>query len=180
MQATSNLATRVDIIYGYRLDLFCKTNQMHIAATAYVPLHLIGAGIIAVVLVVTTQLVDAEPCGPMLAMERRVTKCSVRRLTIQSSEEIIMKDKHLYLILLACAVAAFFFTIARYLWIGGNPTHRLGYSIFVSLAPALVALFLLKIIKLPWTWRKTVTVYALLFVLTSIIQLYGRMLPSIK
>ncbi len=90
------------------------------------------------------------------------------------------KRKSLYLTLLVCAFAAFLFTIARYLWIGGNPTHRLGYGIFVSLAPALVALLLLKIIRLSWTWRKTVTVYALLFVLTSIIQLYGRMLSSIK
>lgn len=91
-----------------------------------------------------------------------------------------MKDKTLYLTLLACAFAAFLFTVTRYLWIGGNPANRLGYGIFMSMVPALGALFLLKIIKLSLTWRKTVTVYALLFVLTSIIQLYSRMPPSIK
>jgi hypothetical protein len=94
-----------------------------------------------------------------------------------------MKNKTLYLTLLACAVTAFLFTMARYLLavryllVDGNPSNRMGYAIFISLVPALVALLLLRLTKIFRSWPQAAAVYVLLFVLTSIIQVYGRMIP---
>jgi hypothetical protein len=88
-----------------------------------------------------------------------------------------MRNKTLYLTLLACAVAAFLFTLARYVLAGGNPSNRMGYAIFISMVPALGALLLLTFMKLVRSWPRVVAVYVLLFVLTSIIQVYGRMIP---
>ena len=85
-----------------------------------------------------------------------------------------MKNKTLYVTLLACALMAFLFTLARYFWIGGNPSNRLGYGIFISMVPALGALVVLKLAKLSRSWKWTAAVYGLLFILTSVIQLYGR------
>ncbi len=88
-----------------------------------------------------------------------------------------MKNKALYLTLLACAATAFLFTMARYLLAGGNPSNRMGYAIFMSLVPALGALVLLRLTRLFRSWPRAAAVYVLLFVLTSIIQVYGRMIP---
>lgn len=88
-----------------------------------------------------------------------------------------MKNKTMYLTLLACAVTAFLFILARYLWNGHNPANRLGYGIFISMVPALGALVVLKLAKLSRSWKWTAAVYGLLFMLTSIIQFYGRMVP---
>jgi drug/metabolite transporter (DMT)-like permease len=87
-----------------------------------------------------------------------------------------MKNKIL-LTLLACAVTAFLYTLTRYLLAGGNPMNRMGYAIFICLVPALGALLLLKLTKLIRSWPRAVAVYVLLFVVTSIIQVYGRMMP---
>ena len=88
-----------------------------------------------------------------------------------------MRNKTLYLTLLACAATAFLFTVARYLLVGGNPSNRMGYAIFISMVPAVGALLLLTFIKLFRSWPRAAAVYVLLFVLTSIIQVYGRMIP---
>jgi len=87
-----------------------------------------------------------------------------------------MKNKALYLTLLACALIAFLFTMARYFLVDGNPANRLGYGIFISLVPALGALVVVKLAKLSKSWKWTAGVYGLLFMLTSIVQVYGRMI----
>ena len=78
---------------------------------------------------------------------------------------------------LACAVTAFLYTLTRYLLAGGNPSNRMGYAIFISLVPALGALLLFRLTKLFRSWPQVAAVYVLLFVLPSIIQVYGRMIP---
>jgi hypothetical protein len=60
---------------------------------------------------------------------------------------------------------------------GGNPSNRMGFAIFISLVPALGALLLLRLTKLFRSWPRAAAVYVLLFVLTSIIQFYGRTIP---
>ena len=88
-----------------------------------------------------------------------------------------MKNKALMLRLLLCAIVAFLFTIARYMWVGGNPLHRWRYGLFVSVLPVLGALLWIKFRKLSLSWQQTAGMYFLLFVLISIIQLFGRMIP---
>ena len=88
-----------------------------------------------------------------------------------------MKNKTLYLSLLGCVVTAFLFILVRYVWNGGNPSNRLGYGIFMSVTPALMALVLLKLTRRSSSWQWTAGVYALMFVLTSTIQFFGRMIP---
>ena len=94
-----------------------------------------------------------------------------------------MKNKTLCLTLIACAVAAFVFTLARYVWIArqlgieSNPSARMGYATFISIVPALAAFIVLKLARRSLSWKWTAAVYALMFVLTSTIQFYGRMIP---
>jgi hypothetical protein len=88
-----------------------------------------------------------------------------------------MKNRTLYLTLLACALTAFLFTLTRYVLNGGNPANRLGYGIFISIVPALGALVVLKLVKLSMSWKWTAAVYGLLFMMISIIQFFGRMVP---
>lgn len=85
-----------------------------------------------------------------------------------------MKNKVLVWTLFACAVAGFLFTLARYMWSGGNPSARLGYGIVVSLVPALLTLPLLKVTKLTSSWEGAAAVYVLLFAAISAVQFYGR------
>ena len=86
-----------------------------------------------------------------------------------------MRNRTLYWTLLACAVTAFIYTLTRYLLAGGNPLNRMGYAIFISTVPALGALLLLRLTRLFRSWPHTAAVYVLLFVLASIVQVYGRM-----
>ena len=88
-----------------------------------------------------------------------------------------MKNKALMLRLLLCTIVAFLFTIAHYMWLGGNPLHRWGYGLFVSVLPVLGVLLWIKLRKLSLSWQQTAGMYFLLFVLISIIQLFGRMIP---
>ncbi len=88
-----------------------------------------------------------------------------------------MKNKALMLRLLLCAIVVFLFTIARYMWLGGNLLHRWSYGLFVSVLPVLGVLFWIKLRKLSLSWQQTAGMYFLLFVLISIIQLFGRMIP---
>jgi hypothetical protein len=89
-----------------------------------------------------------------------------------------VKEKALYLTVAVATVVAFMFTMARYVWAGGSPSHRLGYGIFVSVVPALVAFLLFRLIKFAWSWQRAVAVYFVLFILISIIQGLGRMIPG--
>ncbi|MDX6403722.1 MAG: hypothetical protein QOH70_1177 [Blastocatellia bacterium] len=88
-----------------------------------------------------------------------------------------MKNKTMYVTLLACAVTAFLFTLVRYLLVNGNPANRLGYGIFISIAPAIGALIVLKLAKLSRSWKWTAALYGLLFMATSIVQFFGRVVP---
>ncbi|PYS28996.1 MAG: hypothetical protein DMF75_17950 [Acidobacteria bacterium] len=93
-----------------------------------------------------------------------------------------MKNLTLYLTLLACTVTAILFTLARYVLvlrshgIEVNLSNRLGYAIVVSVAPALGVLFLVKRGWLSASWKRTVSVYALSFVLILGLQFSAAMI----
>ncbi len=89
----------------------------------------------------------------------------------------IMKITTPYLTLLACTAMAFLFNIGLYAWRGHNPSNRLAYASFVSIVPALGALVVVKVSKRSLSWKGIAAVYALLFVLTVIIQALLRMIP---
>ncbi len=87
-----------------------------------------------------------------------------------------MKDQATRLTLLTCVVTTFSLILTCFVWNGGNPSHRLGYGIFMSVIPALAALLLLKLTKQAFSWQRIVGDYVLLFVITAIIQSYARMI----
>jgi hypothetical protein len=93
-----------------------------------------------------------------------------------------MKNKTLCLTLIACAVAAFVFTLARYVWIArqlgidSNPSHRMGYAFFISVVPALAAFVVVKLARRSSSWKWTAAIYGLLFVVTSALHVYARTL----
>ena len=64
-----------------------------------------------------------------------------------------MKNRANLFTLLACAVTAFLIILARYALSGGSPLNRMGYGIFMSVAPALAALLLLRLTSLPCLGR---------------------------
>lgn len=76
--------------------------------------------------------------------------------------------------LLACVGAGLLYIFARYLWVGLNPYHRLGYGLIMSLVPAIATLLLILLSKRSWSWLWTAGVYALLFVLILETQSYLR------
>jgi glucan phosphoethanolaminetransferase (alkaline phosphatase superfamily) len=88
-----------------------------------------------------------------------------------------MENKNVLLTLLACAVSAFLFILTHYMWHGRNPSNRMGYGIFMSVAPAIAAFLLLRLTELPLSWQRTVGIYIVMFVLTAIIQSYARTIP---
>jgi hypothetical protein len=88
-----------------------------------------------------------------------------------------MKNKNMLLTLLACAASAFLFTLARYMWNGGNPSHRIGYGILMGVVPSLAAFLLLRSMKLSLSWQRTVGVFIMMFAVTVIIQSYARTIP---
>ena len=87
-----------------------------------------------------------------------------------------MKNRTLQLTLLTCTVTAFLTTLGRYMWSGGDPSHRLGYATFVSVTPALTVWLLLRLSKLSLSWQRTIGVYIMVFAVTQIVQSYARML----
>lgn len=87
-----------------------------------------------------------------------------------------MKNRILLLRLLTCSVGGLILIFAVYLWFGGNPYHRLGFGLSMSLIPALLALILASRSRNLWSWQRTASVYALLFAVTVVIQGYARKL----
>jgi hypothetical protein len=57
---------------------------------------------------------------------------------------------------------------------GGNASNRIGFAVFMSIMPALVALAFLRLTKLLVSWPGAGTLYLLIFFLVLIIQNYGR------
>ena len=57
---------------------------------------------------------------------------------------------------------------------GGNPLNRMGFAVFMSVMPALVALAFLRLTKLPVSWLSAGTLYLLIFFMVLIIQNFGR------
>jgi len=85
----------------------------------------------------------------------------------------------LYLTLVACTVTGILLTLARYVSVARvakshgielHPLERLDYAIVVSLAPALMVLLLARVGWLSTSWKRTVPVYALFFILILMIQ----------
>lgn len=70
--------------------------------------------------------------------------------------------------LLACAVVGFLFTLVIYMMRGGEPSTRVGYAVFVSVLPAVIAWPVCAWWRLSWKW--VVVVYVGVFVVTIFIQ----------
>ena len=88
-----------------------------------------------------------------------------------------MNNKTLYLTLVASAVAGLLVILAIYSSRPGNPnpiSSRLPYGVFMCVLPAILALGVVKLTRVFVTWWSAVVVYAALFVLTLVVQNYGR------
>ncbi len=85
-----------------------------------------------------------------------------------------MKNKTILLTLITCAIAAFSFIVVRYVWNGGEFSSRIGFSVFMSILPAVAAFILLKLMKSrSATWLRTAGMYFLMFVITIFVQSYA-------
>lgn len=88
-----------------------------------------------------------------------------------------MDNRTLYLTLAVSTSLGFLFILGLYASVFGlNPFNRAGYGFFVSVLPALGALLVIKLTRLFASWRGAAIVYFVLFVLTVIIQAFGRMI----
>jgi hypothetical protein len=86
-----------------------------------------------------------------------------------------MDNRTLYLTLVISACLGFVFILLLYFAVFGlNPINRMGYGFFMSVLPALGALFVVKFTRLFVSWRGAAAVYVALFVLTLIIQSFAR------
>jgi hypothetical protein len=90
--------------------------------------------------------------------------------------ESCMKKYSVQFTLLVCVIVAYAHLLLLYTLTGGSPSFRLNYGIFMSVTPALAALLLMRVKKSSWSRLRAAEVYVLLFVLTSVIQSYGRMI----
>lgn len=70
--------------------------------------------------------------------------------------------------LLACVVVGFLFTLAIYMMRGGEPSTRVGYAVFVSVLPALIAWPIAAWWRLSRKWATVV--YVGVFVVTVLVQ----------
>lgn len=70
--------------------------------------------------------------------------------------------------LLACSVVGFLFTLAIYMMRGGHPSTRIGYAVFVSVLPAVIAWPVCARWRLSRKW--TTVVYVGVFVVTVLVQ----------
>lgn len=77
---------------------------------------------------------------------------------------------HLLTRLAIITLAAFFFCLALNAVLGGNPFNRVGFAVFVSLVPGIVSFFVFIVSKWAATWKKVITIYLALFVMTIIVQ----------
>jgi hypothetical protein len=88
-----------------------------------------------------------------------------------------MKYKTVWLTLAGCIAISFAHLLLFYKLMGGNPVNRIGYAVFISVTPAFAALIWAGLKKTTWTKWRTTEVYFLLFLVTMIVQSYGRMIP---
>ena len=88
----------------------------------------------------------------------------------------IVKHRTLPLRLLMCSGLGLLLILGVYVSLGGNPYHRIGYALTMSLLPGCAALAWAVASRRPWSWLRTVSVYALLFFLTILIQGFARTL----
>jgi drug/metabolite transporter (DMT)-like permease len=85
-----------------------------------------------------------------------------------------MTNKNILLTLIACVISAFSFIAVRYVWNGGDFSSRIGFSVFMSVLPAILAFLLLKLMKSQSaTWLRTVGIYFLMFTITVFAQSYA-------
>jgi len=88
-----------------------------------------------------------------------------------------MNNTTLYLTLVASAALGLLFILVFYASRPGNPnpvSSRVPYGVFMSLLPAVCALPVVKLTRIFVSWWGAVIVYVGLFVLTLIVQAYGR------
>ena len=88
----------------------------------------------------------------------------------------VLNNSRLVLTFLVYACLGCAFVILLYAWGDGNPLNRMGFAVFVSVIPALVALAFLRLTKLPVSWQGAGTLYLLIFFMVLIIQNFGRMI----
>jgi len=86
----------------------------------------------------------------------------------------VMKNATLLKRLLVCSLGGLVVVFAVYLWFGGNPYHRIGYALTISLIPAVVEFIVAWRSRTSWTWLRTASIYSLLFAATIVIQSYAR------
>lgn len=94
-----------------------------------------------------------------------------------SSGHNAMDDRALIATLAVSVGVAFVLTLVLYASLGGNPLHRLGYGVLMSVTPALAAVALLKLTRLFVSRLGAVFIYAVLFIIVLIIQVVGRFIP---
>lgn len=86
----------------------------------------------------------------------------------------VLTNNRLALTLLGFAFLGFAFVLLEFAVRHGNPLNRIGFAVFVSATPALVALAFLRLTKLLVSWQGAGTLYLLIFFMVLIIQNYGR------
>lgn len=88
------------------------------------------------------------------------------------------RNKSVYLTLAACTVACFLSVLALYVALSGrSPANRIGYAIFVSAAPAIGSLVVIKSMRRRFSQIDVVLLYLGLFILVVILQAAARWIP---
>lgn len=83
----------------------------------------------------------------------------------------VMDNKTLYTTLVVSAGLALSVILLEYYAVHGrNPFNRVGYALFMSVLPAVVALVVLKLTRLFVSWRGAVLIYVVLFAAFVITQ----------
>lgn len=83
-----------------------------------------------------------------------------------------MRSQNLYLTLALASFITFVFTLSLYaLVFQRNPLNRLGYGVFVSVTPALLALVVAKVTRV--SLRAVVVIYIVLLALVVVLQGVG-------
>lgn len=77
---------------------------------------------------------------------------------------------HLLTKLAVTTIAGFIFSLVVNAFLAGNPFNRIGYALFVSVAPGIASFLLFRFGRLSATWLRVITVYLLLFAMTIILQ----------
>ena len=88
------------------------------------------------------------------------------------------RNKSAHLTLAACTAACFLLVLALYMALSGrSPANRIGYAIFVSAAPAIGSLVVIKIMRRLFSWLDALLLYLGLFTLVVILQAVARLIP---